>query len=778
MLNALILAHHTGNKSLLHDYTMKKVSCWLLVSLVLAGVQHLMAQGGQPISGAPGRGSSAVTLTLSEIEAIDLSLPQETTLKIREELRAGNRFKIPSPHALPGNKYPNGPDEDISLMDNTQNLHSNFQGIQLSESNSIPPDCMGHVSHTQICVVSNGRIKFYTKPSVCDAPLVTSNTTNTGSLSNPVFSTTLRAFFNSVIGSADVTDPHVYFDRLTERWFVVAINTANASNRIMIAVSNNAVISGQSSFNFFFFNHDNGAPANHPDMGSFCDYPMVGLDKFALYIGGIIFNSSGNFIGSSVYVVNKNSLLSGGALQFTAFRQVGLVSTGIFAPQGVYNDDPEATRGFFIGVDNEVFSRLRFITVNNPGGTPTITQGTINVPSTYYPYEQPALGSNLPLDALGDERLLDAQMMRNKLTGQSAIWTAHHIAVNNTGIAVEADGIPNARNAMRWYQLAESSGVLTLAQSGTLFDNAPSNARGYWMGTIAASGQGHAVLATSVASPQIHANAVVAGRFFPQNPGILNPPINATNFTAVYNRETTGQDQRWGDYSHTVVDPSDDMTIWTFQQYTNSTNDWAVRAIQLKSPPPATPVSITASQCNNNFNSTFTLTGQSTGFSGFFDPGPPRGGPAYPKRLTVSSTGNVTIGNVEVLSTTQIRFTANLRNATLGSQQTLTITNPDCQSVTFRYMLPDTCSGSVNPQPVGYLQVSPNPVENGTMQVVTPEATGNLRLLATDGKVLEQWAVTGGRITLETRRYVTGVYFLEFYGSGYRQIIQVFINRK
>ena len=756
---------------------VKRITGLLYFGFLLVSIQNPFAQLSQPVAGKPGVGSMATTVTMAAIEEIDKALPPDNILKIREEMKAGNRFKLPSSQALPGNKFPDGPDQDIIRMDVTQTIHSNFQGIQLSESNSIPPDCMGDVSHTQICVVSNGRIKFFAKPSVCDAALVTSTTTNSGSLANPVFSTTLRAFFTSVVGTADVTDPHVYFDRLSERWFVVAINTANASNRIMVAVSNGAVISNQASFNFFFFNHDNGAPASNPDVGSFCDFPMVGLDKFALYIGGIVFNSSGNFIGSSVYVVNKNSLLTGGPLQFTAFRQVGLVNTGIFAPQGVYNDDPEATRGFFVGVDNEVFSRVRYITVNNPGGTPTITQGTINVPATYYPYNQPALGSNIPLDALGDERLLDAQMMRNKLTGQSSIWTSHHIAVNAAGTAVTSSGVANARNAMRWYQLAENNGQLSLAQSGTLFDNATTNPRGYWMGTIAASGQGHAVLSSSVASTQLHANAVVAGRYVAQNAGTLNPPLNVTNFTAVYNRETSGEDQRWGDYSHTVVDPSDDMTIWTFQQYTNAANSWAVRAIQLKAPPPATPNAISATNCDNNFNTTFTLTGQATDFAGFFDPGPPRGGPAYPKRLNVSSTGNVSISNIEVVSATQIRFVANLRNATLGSQQTLTITNPDCQSVTFNYTLPATCEGTVIP-PSGIMRISPNPVVNGTMQVITPEASGTIRLVATDGKLLEQFAVNGGSITIETNRYPTGLYFLEFQGTGSKQVVSVFIDRK
>jgi hypothetical protein len=299
------------------------------------------------------------------------------------------------------------------------------------------------------------------------------------------------------------------------------------------------------------------------------------------------------------------------------------------------------------------------------------------------------------------------------------------------------------------------------------------------MGSITATGQGHALLSSSVASPSLHANAIVAGRFASQNAGILNPPVNATNFSATYNRGSSGSDQRWGDYTQTVVDPSDDMTIWTFQQYTNATNSWAVRAIQLKAPPPATPTSISATSCDNNFNTTFTLTGQATDFAGFFDPGPARGtGPAYPRRLTVTSTGNVTISNIEVVSPTQIRFAANLRNATLGSQQTLTITNPDCQAVTFSYTLPTVCEGGGTLPPGPALRVSPNPVVNGTMQVVTPEASGSLRLVATDGKLLEQFTVNGGSIAIKTNRYATGVYFLEFQGAGGKQVVTVFIERK
>jgi hypothetical protein len=740
----------------------KYLIAFLLVSWVLNNPTHAQEE----IKGQNGKGSAPVSVTVAEMEKWEKEGLPDPIPRVRFLKDTRNPNKQQNPDALPGNRFPAGSSMEIMPLNITQSIHSNFQGIQLSESGSIPPDCMGGVSHTQLCVLANGRIKFYNKPNVCNTAVTTSTTTNEGSLTNPVFSTSLRVFFNSVLGGFDVTDPHVYFDRLTERWFIVAINTANASNRIVIAVSNSSQVTAQSSFSFYFIVHDEGAPANSPDRGGFFDYPMPGLDRHALYIGGIIFDANNRYGGSSVVVVNKNSLLGGGNVQFTAFRQVGTSSSGIFAPQGVFNDDPEATRGFFVGTNWNVYSRINFITINNPGSNnPTATNSTVNVPNYFFGYPQPALGSTVPLDALGDERLLDAQMIRNKITNTHTLWTAHTTPVTATGNAVNASGVAGARNAMRWYQFTENNGNITLTQSGTLFDNATTNPLGFWMGSIAGTGQGHAVLAASEAGSQRHANVIVSGRYAGQSLGVLNPKVSATNFAAVYNRTTTGNTQRWGDYSMTVVDPSDDMTVWTFQQYANSPNSWGVRAIQLKAPPPATPVSVDPISCGSDRNAIITLNGQADNFSGFFDPGPPRGAPATQIRLSVTSTGNVSVSNVEFLSPTRIRFQANFSNATLGSQQTLTITNPDCQQVTFRYTLPTECSGNPVTPPLIFTVIE-NPPRGGMMQVQVPEGTGTLRMIASDGKIVGNWQVTNTLMRIPVGNLAGGVYFLEHFGAG------------
>ena len=43
---------------------------------------------------------------------------------------------------------------------------------------------------------------------------------------------------------------------------------------------------------------------------------------------------------------------------------------------------------------------------------------------------------------------------------------------------------------------------------------------------------------------------------------------------------------RWGDFTTTVVDPSNPYSFWTFQQYADGTNSWATQVTQILVPEP------------------------------------------------------------------------------------------------------------------------------------------------------------------------------------------------
>lgn len=687
---------------------LRRLPACLIVTLVfLFAPRSSYAQHGKEIIGVPTTGAPGIKVSVAELmrraEIAD-RIPRPAPIKFREDFHS-NRHPVQNPAAQNVSQWP--PDKTrnnlVQRIAATQAIHSNFLGIDLfAESNAIPPDSNGDVSSTQVCVVANGRIKFYNRNTVCAAAQTTAASGATP-LASPAFTSTLDAFFLSVAPNG-TSDPHVRYDRLTNRWFIVAIDLAAASNRCVIAMSSGPTISVLGDFTFFFFVFDAiSSPPVSPAgyIGGFFDYPTLGVDANALYIGGNMFNSAGTtYFGATLFVVRKSSLTGGGPIVTTAFHLAGTSATGIYTPQGVDIDDPTATQGYFVGVDAGVFSQLDIHRISTPGGTPT-SSGTINltVPATTFPLggsgnAQPALGTPATgLDDL-DDRLYAAMIRKNKITGVSSLWTAHNIEVNTSGVASSSGN----RNGSRWYQIDNLATTPSLTQSGTLFDPAASNQRGFWIPAMATSGQGHSVIGSSTAAANQRADCGVAGRYRTDALGTQQSFVLATASATAYNQ--SGSPERWGDFSQVIVDPLDDMTMWTFQEYCTGTNDWGVRAIQLKAPPPAAPtppgtIGCGSSAGGGNRTTAVTLNGTSSGNSEFYDPGT-----GYTNRLTVTTTGaGASTSTLVFVGPTQLTFNVVWPPALAGTTQTLTITNPDCQFVTTTYTLPVGCA----PLPVHWL---------------------------------------------------------------------------
>ena len=144
---------------------------------------------------------------------------------------------------------------------------------------------------------------------------------------------------------------------------------------------------------------------------------------------------------------------------------------------------------------------------------------------------------------------------------------------------------------------------------------------------------------------------------------------------AGYNVQTGVPRQRWGDYSQVVVDPNDDMTMWTFQEIANATNSWAVRVIKLMAPPPAQPASAT-SPLGGAASTIVTITGTSTAGSGFFDPGF-----GFANHLTASVSGGVTVNSATFIDPTHVQLDISTVGAPPGAKN-VTIINPDGQMLT------------------------------------------------------------------------------------------------
>ncbi len=602
---------------------------------------------------AHGRG---VTESMAAIMAHEAALGPHTNGPAREvkPRLVRDASRLPQNPASPatslwptGKGFATGQTTSQGAMFTPQVVGTSFLGAQISDTvGYVPPDSMADVGPSQILVCVNGRIRTFTKNGVADGTL----------------NATTDAFFGSVSGGSSTTDPRVRYDRLSGRWFVTML-TVNTPNFVLIAVSSGPTINSASSFTFYSFQAD---PSN------FGDYDTLGVDANALYVGVNVFRGN-TFVNTTGFVVNKTNLMNG-TLTVTAFANListgrhGRLLAGPYTPHGVNNDDPAATEGYFIGVDNQTAGTLTIRRVTNPGGTPAISGNIfVTVPTTGNPLGGvPALGSTSDLDDL-DDRLFATRMHNGSL------WTAHNIEVNASGNASSTGG----RDGSRWYQLNNMTGTPTLVQSGTLFDPAASNPRNFWMPSCAMSGQGHMALGSSVAGNNERADIAVAGRFANDAQGTIQAPTTAVTSSSSYNVNTGGSVYRWGDFSVTTVDPNDDMTMWTVQEFCNANNSWGVQVIKLLAPPPATPASCApASVTQGVANVSVTIHGTSANGSGFFDPGT-----GFPNHISASvDGGGVTVSSVTYMDPTTLTAVLSVAGGAAAGARTITVTNPDGQS--------------------------------------------------------------------------------------------------
>src|SRR5438445_1756008 len=373
--------------------------------------------------------------------------------------------------------------------------------------------------------------------------------------------------------------------------------------------------------------------------------------------------------------------------------------------------------------------------ISNPGGTPAISANiAITVNATALPINVNTSGTSGQLDAL-DDRLFAAHIRNGRL------WTAHNIAVDSTGVASPS----RDRDAARWYELSVpvGSGTPTVVESGTIFDSAAtaSSARWYWIPSVVVSGQGHAAFGFSTAGPAFRINAATTGRLATDTLGTVNAPTLLTGSSTSYN-PSDGSPHRWGDYSFTSVDPSDDMTMWTIQEFCDGSNTYGLEVAKLIAPAPATPSSASSSVATGLSSISVTITGTSSSGSGFFDPGT-----GFAKRIGASATGGVTVNSITYVDPTHVRLNLNTTAASAGSQN-VTITNRDGRIATGTGILTvglggptRTPGGTPTPTP------TPTPAPTGPAVMLNPPPGSTF----TSSSVTFQWSAgsaTGYVLTL------------------------------
>ncbi len=438
---------------------------------------------------------------------------------------------VRAPLSPPGN--PDAADDDETggetLLGGNGTLPSvgtSFVGPRIADNGAgwLPPDTHGAAGSAHFVSVVNQHMSVYDKAT--GVRLV---------------NISLQSFF-STGGSAG--DPRVSYDHFEGRWVVIASNfTSGSPAGCFLAYSLTDDATGQWFKTFVAM--DGGS-----DSGRWCDYPLMGLDSNGIYLAGYMVGGSNRM---SLFAIDKAPLLGNPPALGTVSAWRELPWEGAIQPCVTYG-----TPAGCYAVSRRSSTGLRLRVINPPLAAPTLTElGTVVVPLGSDPPSAPALGSTVNLSTVGT-RLMNA-VYRN-----GSVWTGHTIA-------------KGMRAACRWYEL--DTATVTATQVGTVKDDELF----YFFPGISVNANGDAVLGFTASSANMYAGAYYTGRLATDQLNHMAVPVSYKDGAGPYNSTQSGTN-RWGDYSVSSVDPDNDLSIWTIQEYARVNNQWGTYIAELEFP--------------------------------------------------------------------------------------------------------------------------------------------------------------------------------------------------
>src|SRR5262249_51827158 len=152
--------------------------------------------------------------------------------------------------------------------------------------------------------------------------------------------------------------------------------------------------------------------------------------------------------------------------------------------------------------------------------------------------------------------------------------------------------------------------------------------------SLAVNANNDVLLGFSTFSSGHFVRAAYAFRAGTDTAGTMRDPVVYKDGLDYYSKTFSGTRNRWGDFSHTVVDPANDKDMWTVQEYaatrtnpnTGTTDNgtwgtWWARIADVGSPPPSptptpSPIPSPTPPSNDNFANAQQINGCSGTITG------------------------------------------------------------------------------------------------------------------------------------------------------------------
>ncbi|MBW1800824.1 MAG: hypothetical protein JRJ85_08840 [Deltaproteobacteria bacterium] len=418
----------------------------------------------------------------------------------------------------------------------TFSIGENFTGSTFSQSGFFPPDTMGGVGNDHIVALINGRFAVWDK---------------TGSLQQ---AKSLNQFWidaGETPAGSYAFDPRVLYDNGTDRWFATSVDNARGANNFLVAVSDTS----DPTLGWTGFKIDSDTDNTH-----WADFPTMGIDDEGLYISANMFPISSGGVETTLLVLPKADLLAGSVAGKTLFENniagfsaqpiVDLDNTGL--PAQILSAFPGSFRRTDITdtINAPALETKAFISVTPKSAPPTA--------------DQPGPKDNIHT---GDDRLSS-----NVVLQDGSVWGVQ---------SVEIDG----RSALRWFEIINTNHagfeIQAVNQEGFIEDSDLS----FYYGSIAVNEFGQVVIGFSGSgADQFVSSYAVVGETVDGMTAFSDTTLLKAGLDDYERLDGSGRN-RWGDYSATVLDPTDPYTFWTFQEFVYAENIWAVQITEINTIP-------------------------------------------------------------------------------------------------------------------------------------------------------------------------------------------------
>lgn len=453
---------------------------------------------------------------------------------------------------------------------------ANFLDV-LDDNTFFPPDVGGAVGPNHVMSMHNSQVRIQNK-------------------SGTVLATTTLSNWWSSLGNIGPFDPHVVYDPYNNRWIACAGAGVNGTrSAVLIGVSLTSDPTG--SWYLYGFYVD-------PNAVLFGDYPTLGYNKDKVAVQMNLFNGN-TATGTTVFIFDKATMYAGGTLTGgSTVNQLNLSSSSYgFVEYPAQTYDTNLSTFYFLGTwnDNNGAGKglLAIYTLTGTVASPTFSVST-NFPSAA-PWAFSTASDGGPQKGLSTKINTGDSRMGQVMYRNGYLWSAQTIALPTNS---------PTRTSIQWWQINPTNGAVV--QNG-LIDDA-SGVKSYAFGSLAVNKFNDVVIGYSSFSTNQYASASYSFHAFTNQPGVMQTEnIFQAGADSYWKSDSSGRN-RWGDYSASCVDPSNDIDFWTLQEYAtthvgslvNGSGRWGTWWAKLAMSIPA----------NDNFTNAITITGSQSSTNG------------------------------------------------------------------------------------------------------------------------------------------------------------------